>query len=250
MYGSMANDEGQTETSGTTANESGYTDIGSGGGTGIGEKVSSFFRSLSGGDDDAHHHYAKGVNAGGALLAVTVPDEEAAEAAGYLKELGARDIEGGSGVASSTVAPTYTGSATTASEGTAIPIVEEELAVGKREVDRGGVRIYSHVVERPVEADINLREEHINVERRTVNRPATAADFAAGNGSVIELNATGEEAVVGKTSRVVEEVLVGKQSSEHTEAIHDSVRKTEVEIEQVPGETVTTGTGIADKDRY
>ena len=246
----MANDEGQTETSGTTANESGYTDIGSGGGTGIGEKVSSFFRSLSGGDDDAHHHYAKGVNAGGALLAVTVPDEEAAEAAGYLKELGARDIEGGSGVASSTVAPRYTGSATTASEGTAIPIVEEELVVGKREVDRGGVRIYSHVVERPVEADINLREEHINVERRTVNRPATAADFAAGSGSVIELNATGEEAVVGKTSRVVEEVLVGKQSSEHTEAIHDSVRKTEVEIEQVPGETVTTGTGIADKDRY
>ena len=246
----MANDEGQTETSGTTANESGYTDIGSGGGTGIGEKVSSFFRSLSGGDDDAHHHYAKGVNAGGALLVVTVPDEEAAEAAGYLKELGARDIEGGSGVASSTVAPTYTGSATTASEGTAIPIVEEELVVGKREVDRGGVRIYSHVVERPVEADINLREEHINVERRTVNRPATAADFAAGSGSVIELNATGEEAVVGKTSRVVEEVLVGKQSSEHTEAIHDSVRKTEVEIEQVPGETVTTATGIADKDRY
>ena len=82
-----------------------------------------------------------------------------------------------------------------------------------------------------------------------VNRPATAADFAAGSGSVIELNATGEEAVVGKTSRVVEEVLVGKQSSEHTQVIHDSVRKTEVDIEQVPGETITRGTGI-EKDRY
>ena len=110
-------------------------------------------------------------------------------------------------------------------------------------------RIYSHVIERPVEADINLREEHINVERRAVNRPATAADFAAGSGSVIELTATGEEAVVGKTSRVVEEVLVGKQSSEHTESIHDSVRKTQVDVEQVPGETVTSETG-AEKDRY
>ena len=246
----MANDEGQTTPSGTTANESGYTDIGSGGGTGIGEKVSSFFRSLSGGDDDAHHHYAAGVNTGGALLAVTVADEEANEAAGFLKELGARDIEGGNSNVKSAAAPAYAASATTASEGTAIPIVEEELVVGKREVDRGGVRIYSHVVERPVDADINLREEHINVERRVVNRPATAADFAAGSGSVIELNATGEEAVVGKTSRVVEEVLVGKQSSEHTQAIHDSVRKTEVDIEQVPAESITTGTGMVDKDRY
>jgi stress response protein YsnF len=61
------------------------------------------------------------------------------------------------------------------------------------------------------------------------------------------LNAIGEEAVVGKTSRVVEEVLVGKQSSERTQAIHDSVRKTEVDVEEVPGET--TGVGIA-KDRY
>lgn len=246
----MANDEGQARASGTTANESGDTDIGSSGGTGIGEKVRSFFRSLSGGDDDAHHHYATGVNTGGALLAVTVPDDEATEVAGYLKELGARDIAGGSSKPTSTATPAYSGTATAASEGTAIPIVEEELVVGKREVDRGGVRIYSHVVERPVEADINLREEHIKVERRVVNRPATAADFAAGSGSVIELNATGEEAVVGKTSRVVEEVLVGKQSGEHTQAIHDSVRKTEVDIEQVPGESITTGTGLADKDRY
>ena len=236
----MANDEGQTMSSASTANESGYTDIGSGGGTGIGEKISSFFRSLSGGDDHAHDHYAQGVNAGGALLAITVPDEEAGDAAAFLKQVGARDIEGGS-------SSQYEGSPTAAAEGVAIPIVEEELVVGKREVDRGGVRIYSHVVERPVDADINLREERINVERRAVNRPATAADFAAGNGSVIELNATGEEAVVGKTSRVVEEVLVGKQSSERTQAIHDSVRKTEVDVEEVPGET--TRVGIA-KDRY
>ena len=244
----MANDEGQTSSSVTTANEAGYTDIGSGGGTGIGEKISSFFRSLSGGDDDAHHHYATGVNTGGALLAVTVSDEEATEAADSLRKLGARDIEGGK--AASTPTPAHGGTATTAAEGTAIPIVEEELVVGKREVDRGGVRVYSHVVERPVEADINLRDEHINVERRVVNRPATAADFAAGSGSVLELTATGEEAVVGKTSRVVEEIIVGKQSSERTEAIHDSVRKTEVDVEQVPAEGTAAEAGIVDKDRY
>ena len=210
-------------------------------GKGVGGKISHFFSSLTGGDDDAHEHYASGVNEGGALLAVTVEDGEATSIAALLKQHGARDIDGNTQAADAGT-PVYGGTSTETTGGTAIPIVEESLVVGKREVDRGGVRVYSHVVEKPVEADVTLRNESINVERRVVDRPATAADFAAGTGSILELNATGEEAVVGKTSRVVEEVLVGKQSSQHTETIQDSVRKTEVDVEQVAGETVTSGT--------
>ncbi len=241
----VANDGGGTSSASiATTSEDGYTDIGSGGGTGVGEKISSFFRNLTGGDESAHHHYATGVNSGGALLTATVDDDEAEEIASALRQHGARDIEGDSGIQTGNQRPIQSSTAGTASGETAIPIVEEELVVGKREVDRGGVRIYSHVVERPVEADVNLREEHINVQRRAVNRPATAADFTAANGEVLELTATGEEAVVGKTSRVVEEVLVGKESTQHTQSIHDSVRKTEVDVEQIPGATVTT------KDRY
>ena len=77
-----------------------------------------------------------------------------------------------------------------------------------------------------------------------MNRMASAADFNMGQGSVIELNATGEEAVIGKTAHVVEEVVVGKTSTSHTEVIHDSVRKTEVEVDQIPGATTTA------QDRY
>ena len=204
---------------------------------GIGERVGSFFRNLAGGDEPAHQHYATGVNQGGALLAVTVNDPQAAEVAQLLTQHGAREIEGEAGGAhagSSTSVPSATSVAQVSDEAV-IPVVEEQLVVGKREVDRGGVRIYSHVTERPVDAAVALHEERISVERRPVNRPATAADFQAGSGGVIELTATGEEAVVGKTSRVVEEVSVGKQSSERTEAIHDTVRKTEVEVEQLAG---------------
>ncbi len=210
-------------------------------GKGVGGKISHFFSSLSGGDDDAHNHYASGVNEGGALLAVTVEDSEAATIAATLKQHGARDIDGNKQAADAGT-PVYGGAGASAelTGQTAIPIVEESLVVGKREVDRGGVRVYSHVVESPVAADVTLRDEFINVERRVVDRPATAADFTAGSGGVLELNATGEEAVVGKTSRVVEEVLVGKQASQHTETVKDSVRKTEVNVEQIPGETVTT----------
>ncbi len=124
----------------------------------------------------------------------------------------------------------------------AIPIVEEELVVGKRTVDAGGVRVFRRVVEIPVEESVQLREEHINVDRRPVDRAATDADLAFGD-RTIELTETAEEAVVGKTARVVEEVLVGKSATEHTETIKDTVRHTEVEVEQVPGtEAVTTET--------
>ncbi len=236
----VANDDDEVSGTASTSTSTGSR------AEGIGEKIGSYFRNLTGGDEQAHNHYATGVNEGRALVAVTVNDPQAAEVADLLTQHGAREIEGeyastGTGVAA---APAYNATSATEIAGeTAIPIVEEQLVVGKREVNRGGVRIYSHVTERPVEAAVVLREETINVERRPVNRPATAADFTAGSGAVVELTATGEEAVIGKTSRVVEEVLVGKQSSEHTEAVHDTVRKTEVEVEKVNTSSVDATPG-------
>lgn len=117
-------------------------------------------------------------------------------------------------------------------DSTVIPVTQEELLVGKREVDRGGVRVYKRIVEEPVSESINLREEHVVVDRRPVDRAVTDADLRGGD-RVIELTETAEEAVVGKTARVVEEVRVGKEAMEHTETVHDTVRHTEVEVEQL-----------------
>lgn len=120
-----------------------------------------------------------------------------------------------------------------------IPIVEEEMEVGKRTVDAGGVRVFRKIVSIPVEESIQLREEHISVERQAVDRAVTDADLAAQGDRVIELTETAEEAVVGKSARVVEEIRVGKEVSEHTEHIEESVRRTEIAIEEVePGETL------------
>ena len=47
-----------------------------------------------------------------------------------------------------------------------IPVVEEQLRVGKREVARGGARVRSYMVETPVNEQVRLREEHVSVERR------------------------------------------------------------------------------------
>ena len=123
--------------------------------------------------------------------------------------------------------------ATTAND-VVIPVIEEELVVGKRQVQRGGVRVFSRMVEVPVEEQVTLREEHATIERRPVNRSISEADVDALKNQSIEVSEMAEEAVIGKTARVVEEVRVGKEASEHTEKIKDSVRKTQVDVDQVP----------------
>ncbi len=142
-----------------------------------------------------------------------------------------------------TSTPTASTTAARTSETGSIPVIQEDIQVGKRQVLRGGIRVFSRVVERPVEESIGLREEHAHVTRQAVNRPATEADFTAGREQTIEVSEYGEEAVVGKRARVVEEVQVGKQVSERTETVRDTVRHTEVEVEQVPGQTTTGMTG-------
>ncbi|HZV66383.1 MAG TPA: YsnF/AvaK domain-containing protein [Telluria sp.] len=127
------------------------------------------------------------------------------------------------------------GAAAQDSQQRAIPVVQEELKVGKREVQRGGVRVYSRVVETPVNESVGLREEHVNVQRRVVDEPL-AADAAAFQETSIELRETAEEPVIEKTARVVEQVIVGKEVTQREEKVSDTVRRTEVEVEQLRGD--------------
>jgi uncharacterized protein (TIGR02271 family) len=117
------------------------------------------------------------------------------------------------------------------SKGSTIPVVEEQMQVGKRAVQRG-VRVYSHVVEKPVEESVRLREERVHVERRPVDRPASSADLNALKDRTIEVTETREEPVVSKQARVVEEVAVRKEAQERTETVRDTVRRTDVNVEQ------------------
>jgi len=132
-----------------------------------------------------------------------------------------------------------------------IPVAEEELHVGKREVGHGRVRIRSHVVERPVQEQVTLREERVSVERRPVE--GTARTGSVNDGDLfrersIEMEERAEEAVVSKEARVVEEVVVRKDADQRTETVSDTVRKTEVEVDDERG-TGVSRTGTTDKSR-
>jgi uncharacterized protein (TIGR02271 family) len=121
-----------------------------------------------------------------------------------------------------------------------IPVAEEELRVGKREVSGGRVRVRSYVVETPVQEQVNLRQEHVSVERRPVDRKASAGDNLFRE-RTIEAEERAEEAVVAKEARVKEELVLKKGVEHRTETVSDKVRKTEVEVEDERGGTVRSG---------
>ena len=206
--------------------------------------------------DEDRHTYEEGMRRGGFLLTADVDENQVDEAVRVLEQdSGTIDIDDRSqqwkssgwnaAPATGAMGAKGTGSARSTNDAgeQVIPIVEEQLVVGKREVGRGGVRVRSYVTEKPVHEQIRLRNERVDVQRRTVDQPLSAADGDAFRERTIDMTATGEEAVVGKNARVVEEVVVSKTSDERVERIDDTVRRTDVEIDR------DAGLGSRDADR-
>lgn len=123
------------------------------------------------------------------------------------------------------------------STATSIPIIEEKMEVGKREVETGGVRLKSRVVQENVQENVNLRTEHVRVEETSLNRPATAADLEAFKEGTIEMKEYAEVPVVSKEAFVTGEVSLEKEVKETDETVTGTVRKTQVDTENIIDET-------------
>ena len=139
-----------------------------------------------------------------------------------------------SAMSSSETAAAPSRAAATAGAEEVIPVYEEQLRVGKRDVSHGRVRIRSYVVETPVNEQVPLHSESVQVERKPVDRPIAAGD-ALFQDRVIEADERAEEAVVGKETRVKEELTLRKTAADRTQDISDTVRHTEVEVQDDRG---------------
>jgi stress response protein YsnF len=96
------------------------------------------------------------------------------------------------------------------------------------------VRVITSVSETPVEEAVTLREERVEAERKPASRKLSPEKAeAAFENKTVEMMGTSEEATVRKEARVVGEVAVGKQVEERQETVKDTVRRTEVEVEEV-----------------
>jgi stress response protein YsnF len=211
--------------------------------------------------NDDRHAYGEGLRRGGFLLCAEVDDGEDHERIiQLLEESSSVDLEerqqswksegwqAFSGPSTPSVEAGTTSQSATAGgnvvEEQRIPIVEEELRVGKREVTRGGARVRSYVRETPVEEQVTLREEHVSVERRPVQQSQQQQGVQSTQNAEdllqdreIEMRETSEEAVVQKVANVREELVVRKTAEEHVEQVRDTVRHTEVEVEEGAGGT-------------
>ncbi len=245
-------------------------------GAGVGAAAGGLLGSLTGAgvsEADAQT-YQEGVNSGGTLVTVRADDAQAAHVeqimgmstgmagtgmasstatTGMMGAAGAAGMAGGyettatrdattgpstMGTTAPMTAPMSTTTASTTGSPDTIKVMKEDLVVGKREVEAGGVRVTSKVVETPVQEQVTLHEERVSIERRPVNESVSGTD--AFRDQTIEARATAEQAVVGKDVRVVEEIGLKKEAADRVETVRDSVRETKVDVENVATTTGTT----------
>jgi uncharacterized protein (TIGR02271 family) len=196
--------------------------------------------------DEDREIYEEGIRRGGFLLYARAEDSDVDRVIAILDASGPIDIDQrerqwtSEGWQRRSTAGVKGASGTVDEE--RIPVVEEQIRIGKREVTRGGVRVRAYVIEQPVHEEVRLRDEHVEVERRPIDQPLSgrgAAAEAAANDLLqertVEMTERAEEAVVDKEARVKEEVVVRKHADEHVEQIDDTIRHTEIDMDDETG---------------
>jgi len=217
-----------------------------------GNAFTNFFNSLFGNDDG--ERYSRVAERSQSIVTVHAQSEDQADrAADILDDCGAIDVDERAaeyGYQRTGYSGDRDMNRSSGDNDTTIERIEENLEVGKREVERGGVRVRSRIVERPVEESIRLREERVNVERNPVDRPVSGSDLSNFKEQDIELTERAEVPVVNKEARVVEEIRVSKDVDEREETIRDSVRHTEVDVDDNTTDTTRRSSTDLDDDDY
>jgi uncharacterized protein (TIGR02271 family) len=175
--------------------------------------------------------YEEGIRRGGTVVSVRIDDHQTNQAAEILSRQGAVDIDTH---AKEWRTAGWTGGPAKSDRPKAdetIPVVQEELQVGKRAVRRGKTIVYRQVSEKPVEETIRLHDEVVRVERHPVE-PQRGASGVGFDEKTVEVIETHEEPVISKQARVVEEVTIQKDVKEREETIRDTVKRADVHVER------------------
>ena len=241
------------------------------------DRIRNFFSGTTD-DDDEMSAYSEAVRRGGAVVKVQVDDEPEIELAREaLESAGAVDIDErtsewraagwSSSSGESTAAPSATAAtlastanstpveksrkeaaATTFTEAEeVIPVVREELQVGKRTMQSSGVRVYSHLIEEQVTQTVDLREEPARAERRPEDRPANDSELQSLGKRSVEIEETVERPAVQKTARAVEEATAGKDVRQKAD-INETLRRTEVDVTDLGNRSASSGAALEDLD--
>ena len=116
--------------------------------------------------------------------------------------------------------------------GESIPVVQEEVVVGRRPVTRGRVRVVRRLVREPREIEVPLTTEHLEIERVAVDQPVAERPAPRWEGDVLIIPRVEEVLVVEKRLRVCEELHVRTVKTQEIYRQTTSVRREEIEIER------------------
>lgn len=215
------------------------------------QRDESFFGSLFDNKDESRK-YAEAAKQGAIVTVHTDSREQAETAAKLLDKCGAIDVDERNNQMRGTAGTTNRSRGwinTDNKSNSSVPVVEEKLNVGKRDVETGGVRMRSRIIEKPVEEHLRLREEHLDIERNKVNRPVSKADMSAFKEGETKIVEHAEVPVVNKEARVVEEVKLNKRTDVHDETVRDTVRKQDVDIDKLDSDRDRNELNRGDRDR-
>jgi uncharacterized protein (TIGR02271 family) len=204
-----------------------------------------FWQRLFGRDIGLHEAagYGDTVMKGGVVVSVRVPESEVPKVIEVLDTYQPVDVPdrartyGSSAAAAPKVVVPPPTSADVRKDEEVVRLAEEQLNVGKRQVDAGITRVRRFSVEKPVETNVTLHEEHAEVIRRSISDAGYLNDIDWCE-ETIEVTETAERPLVNKTVRVTEEVVIRRRSSDHIETVRDTVRRQQLEVEKLSAETI------------
>jgi uncharacterized protein (TIGR02271 family) len=129
--------------------------------------------------------------------------------------------------------PTMRVASPTGEEVARIPVIQEEVNVYKRPVEKGRVRIVKTLQEREEVVDVPLLEEEVEVNHVPVNRMVDRTEAVRHDGDTMIVPIYEEVLVVRKRLMLKEELHITRHRREVSRPQTVTVRREEVEVERL-----------------
>lgn len=129
-----------------------------------------------------------------------------------------------------------------------IPVVEENVRIGKEVVETGSVRLTKRVNQEEIWVDVPVAREELHVERVPINQYVdTAPEPVRYEGDTMIVPILKEEVVVQKRLVLVEEVRVTRRRIETNVPQQVSLRKEEIQVDRSSQAPANPDNGLNNK---
>jgi uncharacterized protein (TIGR02271 family) len=117
-----------------------------------------------------------------------------------------------------------------------VPVIQEDLEIGKQPVQTGTVRVRKRVVEHVEEVDMDLMHEQVEVRRVSINRAIEQVPEIRTEGATTVIPVVEEEIEIRKRLILKEEIYITRRRERSPSSHEVTVRHEEAEIARLDRE--------------